>query len=283
MRNMVRGCLVGLAMICASASGWAAAQAPDYFTRYDSLRMTRGEDGVLIVAMHDGGGPIRFTAQDHRDWVDAFYAIARDRDNKVVILTGAGGEWMADIDFASFGNVADPDVWATVQDEGTQILENIANIRASMICAVEGRAFVHSEYCLMANVVVAATDARFSDAPHFAGGIVPGDGIFTVWSYRAGPGRTEAFLLNPSPISAAEAKAMGVVAELTPKGGALERARALAALYLRQPEVTRRNTRAHFIHPLKLRIIEETGYGLALEGASAGALVKQIQQQSAKR
>src|SRR5260370_36065553 len=59
-----------------------------------------------------------FNARDHETFVDAFYDIARDRDNKVVILTGDGGEWMSDIDFASFGDVSDPDVWAKIHDEG---------------------------------------------------------------------------------------------------------------------------------------------------------------------
>jgi hypothetical protein len=45
-------------------------------------------------------------------------------------------------------------------------------------------------------------------------------------------------------------------------------------LYLRAPEVTRRNTRVHFIQPLKERIVREVGYGLSLEGASSADLVK---------
>ena len=61
---------------------------------------------------------------------------------------------------------------------------------------------LHSEYALLANVIVAAEGATFHDIPHFAGGIVPGDGIFTTWSYRAVAGRAEAFLLNPQPLTA---------------------------------------------------------------------------------
>jgi hypothetical protein len=67
------------------------------------------------------------------------------------------------------------------------------------------------------------------------------------------------------------------VAEVVPNGEALSRARELASLYLRAPEVTRRNTRAHFIQPLKERIVREVGYGLSLEGASAAALIKSMQ------
>lgn len=66
----------------------------------------------------------------------------------------------------------------------------------------------------------------------------------------------------------------GVVAEVVPNGKAPSRAQELAELYLKAPEVTRRNTRIHFIQPLKERIVRELGYGLSLEGASAAALVR---------
>lgn len=248
---------------------------PTYFTRYHHIRMSRDEAGVLLVELHSDGGPITFDARDHEEFVDAFYAIGRDRANKVVILTGVG-DYMAQIDFGSFGNPGDANIWSKVHDEGTQILENIANIRVPMIAAIEGRAHIHSEYALLADVIVAGRGATFNDLPHFAGGIVPGDGIFTTWSYRAGPGRASAFLLNPEPISAEKAESWGVVNHVVADGQAVAKARELAAIYLKQPEVTRRNTRIHFIQPLKERIVRETGYGLSLEGASANALVQQM-------
>jgi len=45
----------------------------------------------MIVQFHTGGGPFIMTAQSHTEFVDAFYRIAQDRANKIVILTGAGG------------------------------------------------------------------------------------------------------------------------------------------------------------------------------------------------
>src|SRR5713101_6905127 len=252
----------------------------DYSAAYRSLKLTRDSEGVLVAEFHSNDGPFTFTAQDHTEFVDAFYRIAQDRANKIVILTGAGGEFIPDIDFSSFGNVADSGVWDQVHDEGVQLLENIANIRVPMIAAIAGRAHVHSEYALLANVIVASEGATFHDLPHFAGGIVPGDGIFTAWSYRAGAGRAEAFLLNPQPIPATVAHQWGVVAEVVPNGTALSRAHELARQYLKAPEVTRRNTRIHFIQPLKERIVREVGYGLSLEGASAAALMKSMQAKS---
>jgi len=252
-----------------------------YFTAYRSLRLSRDPQGVLVAEFHTNNGPLTFTAQDHTDFVEAFYRISQDRDNKIVILTGTGGEFIRGIDFSSFGNVADPAVWSQVHDEGAQIVENLANIRVPVIAAVEGRAHVHSEYALLASVIVAGEGATFHDLPHFAGGIVPGDGIFTTWSYRAGAGRAEAFLLNPQVLTVRTAQEWGVVAEVVPTGKALSRARELASIYLKAPEVTRRNTRAHFIQPLKERLVREVGYGLSLEGASAADLVKSMQTKAA--
>jgi enoyl-CoA hydratase/carnithine racemase len=253
----------------------------DYFTAYHNLKLTRDRKGVLVAEFHSNDGPCIMTAQGHTEFVDAFYRIAQDRANNIVILTGAGGEFITAVDWSSFGDVADPGVWSQVHDEGVQVLENIANIRVPVIAAIEGRAHVHSDYALLASVIVAADGATFQDVAHFAAGVAPGDGIFTTWSYRAGAGRAEAFLLNPQPLPARTAQEWGVVAEVVPNGKALSRARELADLYLKAPEVTRRNTRMHFIQPLKERIVREVGYGLSLEGASSADLVKSRQPKSA--
>ena len=47
----------------------------DYFGAYRSLKLTRDASGVLVVEFHSKGGPFRFTAQDHTEFVDAFYRI----------------------------------------------------------------------------------------------------------------------------------------------------------------------------------------------------------------
>jgi enoyl-CoA hydratase/carnithine racemase len=247
---------------------------PAYFIRYPTIQFDRDADGILTMALHRDGGPLTFTAADHEAYVDAFYEVSRDRANSIVILTGAGGDFIPSIDFGSFGDVSDPDVWSKVHDEGTQILENIANIRVPMIFALEGRAHVHAEYGLLANLIVAGEGASFNDLPHFAGGIVPGDGVYTLWAHLVGPGRAQAMLLDPKPLSARDAQALGVVAEVVADGAALSRAKEIGRSWLTRTAVTRRNTRIHFIQPIKERIVREVGYGMALEGASAAALVK---------
>src|SRR6202795_3041864 len=124
----------------------------NYFSAYHNLKMTRDDKGVLVAEFHTDGGPFIMTAPAHTEFVDAFYRIAQDRANKIVILTGAGGGVITDVDWSSFGDVTDPGVWSQVHDEGVQVLENIANIRVPVIAAIEGRAHVHSDYALLAKI-----------------------------------------------------------------------------------------------------------------------------------
>ena len=105
----------------------------DYFTAYNNVKLTRDANGVLIVQLHTNGGPCVMTAQTHTEFVEAFYRISQDRANKIVILTGAGGDFITDVDWSSWGNPGDPDVWSQIHDEGVQVLENIANIRVPVI------------------------------------------------------------------------------------------------------------------------------------------------------
>ena len=97
----------------------------EYFDAYRTMKMTRDAKGVLVVEFHSNGGPCTFSAQHHTEVVDAFHRIAQDRANKIVIMTGADGDFIIGVDWNSFGDVSDPGVWSQIHDEGAQVLENI--------------------------------------------------------------------------------------------------------------------------------------------------------------
>ena len=47
-------------------------------------------DGILEVRLHSDGGPLQWGLGPHRELPELFAAIASDRENRVVILTGTG-------------------------------------------------------------------------------------------------------------------------------------------------------------------------------------------------
>ncbi len=80
----------------------------NYLLEYHNLKLTRDDKGVMVAEFHTNGGPFIMTAQSHTEFVDAFYRIAQDRANKIVILTGAGGEFITDVAWSSFGDALIP-------------------------------------------------------------------------------------------------------------------------------------------------------------------------------
>jgi enoyl-CoA hydratase/carnithine racemase len=138
-----------------------------------------------------------------------------------------------------------------------------------MIAAVNGAVTAHSEYVLLCDIVLAAEEAYFQDAPHPAFGIVPGDGLHVLWPEVVGEIRGRYFLLSGQKLSAAEAKEYGAVNEVLPRQALLPRAWELARGLTKQNPLTLRYTRMALSTRTRRRLHESLSYGLALEGISA--------------
>lgn len=249
------------------------ATPTDYFKRYDNLVMSRDAHGVLLVRMHSDEGPIVWNATAHREFVDAFHDISRDRRNRAVVLTGTADEWMVQIDREGMSALGLPWVWNRVNLDGRKILSNLLDIEVPMVCAVNGPARVHSELALLCDIVLCTPDTVFQDR-HLEWGLVPGDGVHIVWPAVLGPSRGRHFLLMGQQLDAAEALRLGVVSEILEREQLLARALAIATQLAQRPALAARYSRVLFTQPYRRLLAEDAGYGLALEGLSAAALTQ---------
>jgi enoyl-CoA hydratase/carnithine racemase len=162
---------------------------PEYFTAFKTLELTRAPSGVLTVRFHTDGGPATFTGQMHGDFARALYEIGQDRDNGVLVLTGTGDQFMAGFDGSGLAAMTEPALWDRALTEGRRMVQRLVDLEMPIVAAVNGPAAVHSEYALLADVVIAADTAVFSDFPHLTYGIVPGDGIYLAWEEAIGVNR----------------------------------------------------------------------------------------------
>ncbi len=230
----------------------------------------RDEAGVLEVRLHSDGGPLMWGAGPHRELAELFAAIAADRGNRVVILTGTGEHF---IDFDGAEAMATDGVpaglWGRILWEGTRLLTTYLDIDVPVIAAVNGPARAHSELAVLADIVLASDTALFQDGPHFAAGLVPGDGVQVVWPLLLGPNRGRYFLLTGQELSAAEAHDLGVVGEVLAPEALLDRAHVLARQLAVRDKHLLRHTRRVLTRPLKRQLLEDLELGLALEGLSA--------------
>src|SRR5580658_6306409 len=250
-----------------------------YRDKYQNVRMKR-DDGILEVALHTGGGSLVFGGHAHEALMHAFRDIGDDPNNHVVILTGTGDEFCAQITADGF-DFFTPTGYDKILREGTKILENILDIEVPMIAAINGPVTAHSEYALLCDIVLAAEGAYFQDTPHPAFGIVPGDGLHIVWPEVIGEIRGRYFLLSGQRLSAAEAKDYGAVNEVVGREALLPRAWELARHLTKQSPLTLRYTRMALSTRFRRRLQEGLSYGLALEGISA-AQVAWLNAQKAK-
>jgi enoyl-CoA hydratase/carnithine racemase len=244
-----------------------------YGNTFPHAKLNRSPNGILEVVLHTNGGTLVFDGYVHEEFVELFHEIGQDVDNRVVILTGAGDAFIDQIDAKGF-DFFTPRGYDKIYRQGKKVLANLIDIPVPVIAAVNGPATVHSEYVLLADIVIATPNTVFQDKPHFAFGIVPGDGIHSLWPEVIGSIRGRTFVLTQQIISAEEARTLGVISEIVARDRLRDRAREIAERIAALPPLTASYTRVALTQKLRRIVDESVGYGLALEGISAADVAR---------
>ena len=245
-----------------------------YRDSFPNARLTRSKSGVLEVVLHTDDGTLIFDGHTHEQFVELFHAVGSDPDNRVVILTGSGTAFMETISPEGF-DFFTPQGYDKIYREGRKVLMNILDIEVPLIAAVNGPARLHSEYVLLADIVLATPSTVFQDKPHFEFGIVPGDGVHLLWQEAIGPIRGRYFILTRQELDAQTAKEWGAVNEIVAGDKLLPRAREIAEGLAKLPSLTTKYTRIALTQKLRRIIDEGVTLGLALEGISAAEVARQ--------
>ncbi|MBV9994745.1 MAG: enoyl-CoA hydratase/isomerase family protein [Caulobacteraceae bacterium] len=240
----------------------------DYAGRYETIRFER-EAGVLEMTLHTRGGEALWGVTEqslHAELGRAFADIAADPENKVVLLTGTGANFIAAMDTqARPPETNRADAWRRIYQEGVALLENLMAVPVPVIAAVNGPALIHAEVACLGDIVLAAEHAEFADLAHVPNGVVPGDGVQAVWLALLGPNRGRHFLLTGARIPASEAHRLGFVAEVLAAGELMDRARTLARGLAQNSLEMLRHTRTVLTRDLRRRLRDELELGLAVE------------------
>src|SRR5580704_3277098 len=233
------------------------AHLDTYRDTFPNARLTRSKSGVLEVAFHTNGGVLVFNGFTHEQFVHLFHAIGSDPDNRVVIMTGSGDAFMERITPDGF-DFFSPRGYNKIYREGKKVLMNILDIEVPLIAAVNGPVRLHSEYILLADIVLATPSTLFQDKPHFEIGTVRG----------------RYFILTRQELDAETAKAWGAVNEIVSTESLLARAREIGEGLAALPPLATSYTRIAMTQKLRRIIDEGVGYGLALEGISAADVAR---------
>jgi len=251
-----------------------------YKDRYETISLERTDDGILTVTLHapnDPESPVDYCAPydwhyAHVEWSYCFFDIARDYHNEVVILTHTGPDFIKEEQIVDIGVSVPVSAWDKTQSHGYWLQMGLLGIECPVIGVVKGAAWVHAELLTQSDIVLCSEDASFGDVAHFEGGfLAPGDGVQIAWPSVLGPTRGSYFLMTGQVLDAQQALNLGVVNEVLPVDQLLPRAHRLAEEILRRPKLVRRYARIMGTHAARIKMTEQLGFGLALEGLSSAA------------
>lgn len=160
-------------------------------------------------------------------------ALRDDAEAGVVIITGAGRAFCAGLDLRELGADTSRETGALARDgSAVNFISVIEDMKVPVIAAVNGFAVTGGfELALACDLIVAAEDAQFADT-HARVGVMPGGGMTARLPRAIGVRKARELSLTGNYLSAREAERMGLVNHVTPKGEALNEARALAAQIL---------------------------------------------------
>jgi len=194
--------------------------------KFDNVSLEQS-DGIAILTIDRPKALNAIDAATVRDIGSALDAL--DRNVRALIVTGAGDKaFVAGADIKEMAALGATEALEFAQ-RAQAVLRRLERLPIPVIAAVNGFALGGGcELVLACDFVLAAESARFGQ-PEVALGVTPGMGGTVRLVRKVGPGWARRLLVTGEQIRADQARTLGLVTEVVPPEGLLDRARALAA------------------------------------------------------
>ncbi len=244
----------------------------EYAEKWSEYFTMRREDGIIEVRMHTDGDSAKWGLELHRAFIPAFADIGHDPENECVIFSGTGSTFLASMDPVGWERAGFTEKYTF--DRGydywyaDQVHEPFAllNLEIPVVAAINGPFFIHQELALLNDLVICSESTTMTDGHYTGMGIVPGDGVQTIFRELLGVNRAKHFLLTGQTYDAKQLLDLGVVGEVVPDDQLLDRAWELArTIFMARARSHRRMTRALLVQPWRELLTRELPFGMAQE------------------
>jgi enoyl-CoA hydratase/carnithine racemase len=213
--------------------------------------------------------PTVLNALNTPTWTDletAFADAKADASVHGVILTGAGDK--AFIAGADISELADVDAYGAEESSrfGQGVLDLVEDLGKPVIAAINGFALGGGcETAMACTIRIAAQHAKFGQ-PEVKLGLLPGGGGTQRLPRLVGKGRALQLILTGETISAQEAYRIGLVNEVVPAAGLIERAETILKQIMANAPIAVKFS----LEAANKRLETSQGEGLALEASYFG-------------
>lgn len=184
----------------------------DRYSRYQRLVFDRPHPRVLRITMKS---PLKLGAMDatmHREVSEIWRDVDADPTVSAIIFTGEGKTFSAGGDLNHERKACDDyEIRMQTMTEARNLVYGMLDCRKPIVSAARGWAVGAGLACLiLADVSIAATDAKFSDG-HLKIGVSAGDHASIVWPLLCGMAKAKYYLLTAETFTGAEAERMNLV------------------------------------------------------------------------
>lgn len=222
----------------------------------------RVEDGVAFLTLQRPDVLNSFNAAMARELQSALGDVARDDNQRAVLLTGAGRAFCAGQDLAEAApkDAELPDLGNFVRDSYNPLVRAIRKLEKPVVCAVNGvAAGAGANLALACDIVFAANDASFIQS--FAKiGVIPDSGGTFLLPRLVGLARATAMTFLAEKISAEHAVSIGMIYRAVESASLIETATATAKYLATQPTLGLGLTKRGFNRSLGIDLDAQLDY-----------------------
>lgn len=205
--------------------------------RVTNILVTDPRPGVALVTFNRSSKRNALSIALMVELAAALERAASDEEVRCLVVTGDRRAFSAGADI---NDQLEHGLDAVFSEQRLAAWSTVERFPKPLIAAIEGYALGGGcELALLADVIVAGDGARFGQ-PEINIGIFPGDGATQRLPRLVGKSMAMKLILSGEMIAAAEAKEIGLVAEVVAAGAALARALDLAAVIARKSPIALR-------------------------------------------
>ena len=239
----------------------------EYSERFREHFQMERRNGIILLRMHTQEGEVQWSWELHRAIGQAFRTIGSDPENEVMILSSVGDHWIASRDDTSFeGEEENPEFcsYEYMYSDGRRMVNSLLHeVEIPTLGVIPGPGF-HLELPLMCDLSICSDNAILGDM-HFENGWVPGDGIHCALIELMGVKRAAWTMLMNERIDAQKALEYGLVNEVVPRDGLMDRAWEIAEHLVSKNRITRRMSVQVLRRPWKQRVQDDLDVGWSSE------------------
>jgi enoyl-CoA hydratase len=222
------------------------------YSSYEHLLFERRDNGVLTITLNRPDVLNAANAEMHTEMAYVWNDVARDRDTRVAVVTGAGTAFSAGGDLQMVEDLhGSYDAMSYMATEAADLVLNMLNCPTPIISAINGTAVgAGLAVALMADISVIGEDVRFTDG-HIRLGVGAGDHAVLIWPLLCGMAKAKYYLMTAEFIDGREAERIGLCSRCVPRDEVLAEANRIADKLAAGPQDPIRWTKRTLNHWLR--------------------------------